>query len=107
MKPEKYEAFRATTDLSIGRWEFEKRMMYYALGIGGESGEAIEKVKKYARDGSIDVDALVKELGDIIWYIVGLANLFDVSFDEILKDNVQKLQDRKKRGKLQGSGDKR
>lgn len=86
--------------------------IYYVLGIAGEGGELIEKVKKLFRDnnGIISRDfkmSIIKEMGDIQWYMARLADWFEVDFDDVATINVKKLQDRQKRDKIHGNGDER
>lgn len=90
----------------------EPGWLYYVLGLGGESGEVLEKIKKLFRDknGVIDddfKDMVVKELGDVMWYAARLADQFDIKFEDIFTTNIEKLQSRKDRGKLHGEGDER
>ena len=85
---------------------------YPALGLAGEAGEVCEKIKKIMRDqkGFItqeNEDELVRELGDVLWYVANIANEINRNLSEIAEVNLQKLEDRKNRGKLQGSGDNR
>lgn len=82
-------------------------LMYCALGLSGEAGEVAEKVKKYYRDGNLDVDMLSKEIGDVLWYIARLSDELGVSLEDILLNNKQKLLDRQQRDVLGGSGDER
>ncbi len=89
-----------------------KNYIYPALGLGGESGEVLEKIKKLIRDknGKPDKEFLIlleKELGDMLWYIANLAVEFKIPMDKIAKNNIKKLADRAKRNKLHGSGDLR
>lgn len=84
----------------------------WAMGVAGEAGEVIEKWKKIVayKDGKISEDdraELGKELGDVVWYIAILADRLDLSFDELMKQNLQKLLDRKQRDVLKGAGDNR
>lgn len=84
--------------------------MFNALGLNGEAGEAAEKVKKYARDGGdpgLVRTALMKELGDTLWYLAAVARNWGLTLDEIAEHNLEKLRDRKARGTLFGSGDNR
>jgi len=88
--------------------------MYLALGLCGESGEVAEKIKKYFRDGipkDVDqddwIEDLVKECGDVLWYLANLLMTFGVSFSDAGVTNLEKLASRKVRGKLGGSGDNR
>ena len=85
---------------------------YPALGLGGESGEVLEKIKKIIRDdkGKINEEKkedLKKELGDVLWYVAALANEFKFNLDEIAEKNLIKLKSREKRNLLHGSGDNR
>ncbi|MGH8895603.1 MAG: MazG nucleotide pyrophosphohydrolase domain-containing protein, partial [Egibacteraceae bacterium] len=60
-----YEKFCESTDLNLIA-PFP-RDMYYALGLGGEVGEVLEKIKKWHRDGVLDRVQLERELGDVLW----------------------------------------
>jgi NTP pyrophosphatase (non-canonical NTP hydrolase) len=105
-----YQKQALTTALSTGD-EF-KDMLHWVLGINGEAGEVAEKVKKIIRDknGEIsqaDKEELAKELGDVLWYLAVMAKELGVSLDTIAQQNIDKLQSRKARGVLGGSGDNR
>lgn len=81
-------------------------LAYVALGLG-EVGEYQGKVKKLLRDGSLDLDGARKELGDVFWYWI--RNCVELNIDpvDVIEENIAKLQDRKARGVIQGSGDDR
>ena len=84
----------------------------WAMGVAGEAGEVIEKWKKIVayKDGEIDAKALKelsKEIADVVWYCAVFADSLGLSFDNIMKTNVEKLADRKKRNVLKGAGDNR
>ena len=65
------------------------------MGLCGESGEAIDIVKKWLAQGhELDKEHLVKELGDIAWYLAEAATALDISLEEILKANIEKLKKR-------------
>lgn len=65
------------------------------MGLCGESGEAIDLVKKHLAHGhDLDKESLVKELGDIAWYLAETAYALDVSLEEILEKNIEKLKKR-------------
>ena len=86
---------------------------YLALGLNGEAGEVAEKVKKLIRDGvepGTEQDwnhALLRELGDALWYLSELAYLMGHTLDEVATTNIEKLESRQKRNMLGGSGDNR
>lgn len=92
--------------------EVDAKLMAQVLGLGGESGEVLEKFKKILRDkqGRIsgsDRTAIVKELGDVLWYVNAIAHLVGSDLEEVARLNNEKLASRQYRGQLQGSGDDR
>ena len=65
------------------------------MGLCGESGEAIDIVKKWLAQGhELDREKLAKELGDIAWYLAETAWALDVPLEEILQANIDKLKKR-------------
>lgn len=65
------------------------------MGLCGESGEAIDIVKKWLTQGhELDKAHLAKELGDIAWYLAEAATALDLSLEEILQANIDKLKKR-------------
>ena len=72
-----------------------KVLTYTALGLTGESGEVAEIVKKTFYHGHpLDVDALRKELGDVLWYLAVMADGLGLSLDQIARENIEKLRAR-------------
>ena len=69
------------------------------MGLCGEAGEAIDIVKKWMAHGhELDREHLAKELGDIAWYLAEAATALDLSLDEILEANIEKLKKRSPQG---------
>lgn len=65
------------------------------MGLCGESGEAIDIVKKWLAQGhTLRRDQLIDELGDIAWYLAEAAFALDVTLDEVLAGNLEKLRRR-------------
>ena len=65
------------------------------MGLCGESGEAIDIVKKWMAQGhELDKEHLAKELGDIAWYLAETAFALDVDLDEVFEGNIAKLKAR-------------
>ena len=65
------------------------------MGLCGESGEAIDIVKKWLAQGhDLDRDKLAKELGDICWYLAETATALDLSLEDIMTANIEKLKQR-------------
>lgn len=84
------------------------RQMENTLGLVGEAGEVAEKLKKSLRDNTnLDTEAMLHELGDVLFYVTSLSNLYKSSLKEVAELNMSKLDGRQKRGKMQGSGDNR
>jgi NTP pyrophosphatase (non-canonical NTP hydrolase) len=91
-------------------------LIYPALGLAGESGEAVDKIKKYWRNfghtsaAHLDerqLDELSKELGDVLWYVAALASEMGYTLESIAEANVTKLLDRQARGVIKSQGDNR
>lgn len=107
---ESYDAFSASTE--IYNCAKLPRVAYLTFGLGGEAGEFEEKIKKLYRDhdGVITPERrveLLKELGDVLWYVSRLACTIGGSLREVAELNVAKLRDRQARDKLHGEGDAR
>ena len=83
------------------------RLTENTLGLCGEAGEVAEKIKKFIRDEDFSKEDIVKELGDVLFYTTALANHIGSDLQTVLDTNIKKLHDRKKRNKIQGSGDNR
>ncbi len=65
------------------------------MGLCGESGEAIDIVKKHLHQGhALDKETLVKELGDIAWYLAEAAYALDTDLDTVFEGNIAKLKAR-------------
>lgn len=87
-------------------------IVYPALGLAGEAGEVADKIKKVIRDknGVLDESdrvAILKEVGDVMWYCAALASELKSTSKQCAQMNVKKLLDRNAKGTLQGEGDDR
>jgi NTP pyrophosphatase (non-canonical NTP hydrolase) len=87
-------------------------VIYPSMGLAGEAGEVLNKVKKVLRDNegilTDEVKAnIASELGDVMWYAANLAEDLGYDLSVILQENLEKLESRKERGKIGGSGDDR
>lgn len=85
----------------------EFKVVYPTLGLTEEVGEVSGKISKWMRDGSINKDDVARELGDVLWFAAMLAEDLGYPLSDIAQMNLDKLESRKKRGKLRGSGDNR
>ena len=105
-KAAKYDLAQATADLKAPGF-IEK-----VLGLVGEAGETADKIKKLIRDkdgvaSDEDRGLIVKELGDVLWYMASIARYLDVPLLEVASGNLEKLEGRLQRDKLHGEGDER
>ena len=76
-------------------------------GLCSEAGEVAGKFKKALRDGGDARQAMVAEIGDVLWYCACLARECGVSLEMVARANLEKLANRQKRGVIGGSGDER
>ena len=77
--------------------ELNKRdvLINSVMGLCGESGEAIDIVKKWMAQGhELDKERLKKELGDIAWYLAEAATALEIPLEDILQANIDKLMKR-------------
>lgn len=103
-----------TSRLAIDKEARYDGYMEKALGLAGETGEVMEKIKKMIRDKNgvfsptpEDIAELKKELGDVLWYLSALAFYNGIDLDDVARANLNKLKSRKERDKIHGSGDNR
>lgn len=84
-----------------GSPDFEELRQDYimALGLVGEAGEAAELLKKWIRDGNLDVHKLLLELGDIVRYAARIASRHGSSLSEVCALNIAKIDRRNLVGK--------
>lgn len=76
-------------------------IIYAAMGMCGEAGEASELIKKYAyHSHAIDTEHLARELGDVLWYVSYMAHLFGYPLGKIMAMNQEKLAKRYPDGKF-------
>lgn len=82
---------------------------YAILSLSAEVGELHTLISKSIRDGrKFDHDQNVKkELGDILWNVAAVALDHGFTLEDIAYGNLNKLESRKQRNVLQGSGDNR
>ncbi len=86
--------------------------MYCALGLASEAGEVAGHLKRVLRDddGTLTPDrrqALLDELGDVLWYIAELTTALEADLGDVMARNVEKLASRAERGAIHGRGSDR
>jgi len=87
-------------------------LSYVGLKLAGEVGEVVEHIGKAMRDdrGIITEERkkkIAKEIGDVYWYLARVCRDLRIDPSQVLDENYDKLNDRKDRNVLGGSGDDR
>jgi NTP pyrophosphatase (non-canonical NTP hydrolase) len=73
----------------------QRMFLLGALGLTGEAGEVAEHIKKYVFHGHpLDTEFVVKELGDVLWYLAFLADTCGVPLEAVMAQNIAKLEAR-------------
>ena len=66
-----------------------------AMGLAGECGEVVDLLKKHIWQGKeLDINDLIEEVGDVLWYIANLCNVNNITMEECMLTNVNKLRKR-------------
>lgn len=96
------EAVKSTSNPNLTRSEMASN---WALGIAGESGEVVELIKKHLYHGkNMDLSDLEKEVGDVVYYVQAMCNLFGLDLEEVMQKNADKLKKRYPEGFVAGGG---
>lgn len=106
-----FNEYQAETD-KTAIYPDSRAIEYLVLGLASEAGEVAGKLKKIIRDregviGAHEANVICDEIGDVLWYISQIALELNVSLQEVAEKNIAKLQSRKERGVIGGSGDNR
>ena len=81
--------------------DFQCRIATVGLGLGGEGGEIADYIKKVLFHGKeFSRETLIKELGDVMWYVAFACNTLKIDMQEVIDKNAEKLRDRYPQGKF-------
>lgn len=103
---QEYQRFTATTAI----YPKHQATNYLGLGLVSEAGEVAGVLKKWIRgDYSTKVaqEKIIKELGDVLWYVARLADEQNIPLVNVFTANMEKLQSRQEKGVIKGDGDDR
>lgn len=97
MSPEEYR--KATLAISATRENnltpVEAQWSLYGLGLSGEAGEVTDEIKKHVFHGKgLDTAALIKEVGDVLWYADRILMMVGATIEDAMQANVDKLRAR-------------
>lgn len=92
--------YREAIDRTMNKDLTEKeKLSMLALGIAGEAGEIVDIIKKIVYHGhELDKEELIKELGDLEWYLQHLKKHYNISDDVVRFQNIMKLNRRYENG---------
>ena len=99
MTLDEYQLKAAETDLGA-------EVDYYIHGLSSEAGE-VAAYRKRALRGDADCGDLIGELGDVLWYLAAVADMYGVQLSNVAEYNLTKLRKRKEAGTIAGSGENR
>jgi NTP pyrophosphatase (non-canonical NTP hydrolase) len=90
------EAARTLIDAPDAEYTAEEIMLVWnALGLAGEAGEVADTVKKAVfHRHELNRDELIKELGDVLWYVAALCTTAGLDMGEVMQRNIDKLRTR-------------
>ena len=93
-----YQSFLESLSALDGKGANIHRLLTAAVGISAEGGEFMEIVKKMVFQGKPWDDHnrkhLVIELGDVMWYVMQACMALNITLDDVIAGNVEKLKKR-------------
>ena len=101
-----WETYREWTR-TTAEYPKDREEEYLLIGLANEVGEVLGKYKKQVRGDGSKYKEIREELGDVMWYMARIFDMYDMKLIEVLHENFVKLMDRKKRGVIKGDGDNR
>lgn len=104
--------YQAEAAVTSGQKVGYVRLLYSAAKLSGEAGEVSEKIAKaYRDDDSVITEersqAVLLELGDVMWYVADIAKRMGYTLEEVARANIAKIRSRQERGTMHGDGDNR
>ena len=104
MSPKEYLEASGRTDLHREqRLSFYQRcgdeeiidLIHATMGISTEAGELLDVMKKHLAYGKqVDLVNIAEEVGDVLWYVAIILRRLNMSFEEVMQMNINKLQKR-------------
>lgn len=112
MNFDEYQKLATRTSTVSNERSEEYALMYFCLGLAGETGEVIEKIKKVIRNHGGEIsdeqcEGIKQEVGDVLWYLSQIARVCNISLNDAANGNIKKLADRTARGVIKSKGDTR
>ena len=76
------------------RYPKRREKEYLMLGLMNEAGEVGGAFKKEIRDRIDNTDLILDEMGDVLWYLTRLCDVYDIKISELMVNNMDKLFNR-------------
>jgi|TARA_E500000305_G_scaffold109495_2_gene114626 NTP pyrophosphatase (non-canonical NTP hydrolase) len=76
------------------RYPKRREKEYLMLGLMNEAGEVGGAFKKEIRDRIDNTDLIIDEMGDVLWYLTRLCDVYDIKLSELMVNNMDKLFNR-------------
>ena len=98
MTPNEYQRNAMRTASGISTSCPENLLLQGVMGMSGESGEALDIVKKVMFQvhelNEATKEHLIRELGDVLWYVATTAEALNVPLETVMQVNIDKLRAR-------------
>jgi NTP pyrophosphatase (non-canonical NTP hydrolase) len=73
------------------RYPKRREKEYLMLGLMNEAGEVGGAYKKEIRDNIDNTDLIIDEMGDVLWYLTRLCDIYNITLSELMVENINKL----------------
>ena len=73
------------------RYPKRREKEYLMIGLMNEAGEVGGAFKKEIRDNINNKDLIIDEMGDVLWYLTRLCDVYDIKISELMTNNISKL----------------
>ena len=98
MTPNEYQKAAARTLIDAPErplTDGEIMIVWNAIGLAGEAGEVVDNIKKAIfHQHGLNQTQLMKEIGDVMWYVAGLCTKLGFSLEDVMQQNIDKLIER-------------
>lgn len=70
----------------------DEQLLNHVIGLVGEAGEVLDLLKKYRFQGhDLNKKKMIEELGDVFYYLAGIATSLNVDLERVAQNNIDKL----------------
>jgi NTP pyrophosphatase (non-canonical NTP hydrolase) len=80
-------------------------LIYPILGLCARTGSLADKINKIQKDGGFDRDAMISEIGEVLWFLSTVSSEMGLNLSDIAKKNIEKLSSKRRSGASYGLGE--